>query len=176
MPYLFRLGALILLCGSLSACAPVTTLPNSAVFEDENIENQAISLIKSRHIGNAHINVTCFNRRLLLSGEVQNEASKNEIEKIVSVVANVRAVSNELTVGEMRGIASSTTDSLIISDVKFRFIKYGSFQASRIKIMAEDATVFLMGKINRTDGSSAAELASSTKGVRQVVLLFDYLD
>jgi osmotically-inducible protein OsmY len=176
MSQLYRLGTWILFYVGLSACTPVSTFPNSSVFEDEHIEKQAIAQIKSRHIVNAHVNVTCFNRRLLLTGEVPNETTKSEIEKIVSGVANVKVLSNELVVGETRGIASFTADSLIMSDVKFRFLKYGSFQPSHIKIMAEDATVFLMGKINRKEASSAAELASTTKGVRQVILLFDYLD
>lgn len=176
MAHLYRLVVFVLFCGILTACTPMTTLPASSVFVDETIEKQAIVQLKSRHIDNAHVNVTCFNRRLLLTGEVPSEASKIEIEKIVSGVANIRVISNELVVSEMRGIASFTADSLVISDVKFRFIKNGSFQPSRIKIMAEDGTVFLMGQVNRKEASSVAELASTTKGVRSVILLFDYLD
>jgi len=176
MRRLYRLLMLVSFIGMLPGCAPLDTPPASSVFEDENIEKQAISLINSRHTGTVYVNVTCFNRRLLLTGEVPSDASKSEIEKIVFGVTNVKAISNELVVGDIRGIASRTSDSFVTSDVKFRFVNEGAFHTSQVKIITENGTVFLMGSVNRKEAASAAELASTTKGVQRVVMLFDYLD
>lgn len=176
MRRLCRLLMLVSFIGMLPSCAPLDHAPAGSVFDDENIERQAISQINSRHTGTVHVNVTSFNRRLLLSGEVSSDASKSEIEKIVSGVANVRAINNELVVGNIRGIASSTSDSLVTSDVKFRFVNEGAFHTNQVKIITENGTVFLMGSVHRKEAASAAELASTTNGVRRVVMLFEYLD
>jgi osmotically-inducible protein OsmY len=176
MRRLCLLLVLFLFTGMLPGCAPLGPPPAGSVFEDENIENQAISQINSHHTGTVHVNVTCFKRRLLLTGEVPSEASKSEIEKIVSGVANVRAINNELVVGSIRGIASRTSDSLVTSDVKLRFVKEGAFRTNQVKIITENGTVFLMGSVHRKEAASAAELASTTNGVQRVVMLFEYLD
>lgn len=168
--------SMLVLIGALSGCAPMDTLPAGSVFEDESIEKQAASQINSQHIRNAHVNATSFNRRLLLTGEVPSEAIKSAIERLVTDLSKVRAISNELVVSDIRGIASLTSDSIITSDVKFRFMNNGSFQRSRVKIVTESGTVFLMGLVTRREAASAAELASTTKGVQRVILLFDYLD
>lgn len=171
-----RLLMLALFIGALPGCATTDSLPTGSVFEDENIEKQTVSRVNSLHTGSVHVNVTCFNRRLLLTGEVPNDASKGEIEKIVSGVANVKAINNELVVGQISGISSRTSDSWITSDVKFRFINSASFHANQVKVTTESGTVFLMGTVHRREGASAAELASTTNGVQRVVLLFEYLD
>lgn len=170
------LTVLILFIGMLSGCSPLDRRPVGSSFVDESIENQAILQINNHHTGIVHVNVTCFNRRLLLTGEVPSAASKSEIETIAAGVPNVRAISNELVVGELRGIASRSADSLITSDVKLRFINYGAFRSSRVKTITEDGTVYLLGLVTHNEAASAADLASTTRGVKRVILLFDYLD
>lgn len=160
----------------LPACAPLNPPPPGSVFEDEHIEKQAISRINSLSTNPVHVSVTCFNRRVLLTGEVPSEASRSEIETIVTGVSNVKAVSNELVVSDINGIASRTSDSLTTSDVKFRFINNGSFNANQVKVVTENGTVFLMGTLHRKQAAFAAELASTTNGVKRVVMVFDYLD
>lgn len=166
----------VLFASSLSGCVSPEHPVTGSVFEDENLETLVISQINSRHIANTHVNVTCLNRRVLLTGEVPSEAAKSDIEKTVSGVAKVRAINNELVVGGIIGLSSRTADSWIASDVKFSFIHNGSLHASDIKITVENGTVFLMGTVHRKDGAAAAELASTTKRVQRVILLFEYLD
>ena len=160
----------------LPGCVTPQNLPAVSVFDDENIEKDAISRINSGHSGRVHVNAASFNRRLLLTGEVSSEASRAEIEKLVASVPKVRAVNNELVVGDISGVATRTTDSWITSDIKRRFRGSNSFDAGQIKVVAENGTVFLMGTVHRKEGTSAAEIASTTKKVRSVVLLFEYLD
>lgn len=176
MPRLRLSLAMALVMGMLAACAAPEPPPAASVFDDENIEKEVILRVNSQNTGKVRVNVTCFNRRVLLTGEVPNETSKSEIAKIVSGVPKVRAVSNELIVGEISGISSRTSDSWVTSDVKFRFLKNGAFPADQIKPTTDNGTVFLMGTVRRKAGASAAELASTTKGVQRVVMVFDYLD
>jgi len=169
-------GALVLLIGVMAGCTPVKPPATGSVFEDERLEKEALSRVTSRHLGNAHVNVAGMDRRLLLTGEVPDQAARSEVEKLVSGIPNVRGVSNELVVGDIIGLSARTSDSVIASDVKFRFLKDATFPASQVKIVTEDGTVFLMGSVHRAEGAAAAELARTVKGVKRVVLVFDYAD
>lgn len=160
----------------LAGCATLDRRSISTSFDDEHIESQAISQINRQHTGIVHVNVTSFNRHVLLTGEVPNEASKDQIAQIVSSVPNINGISNELVVGNIEGIASRTKDSLITSSVKFRFIGHGSFGSGRVKVVTEDGIVYLMGLVYHKEADSAAYIASTTKGVKKVITMFEYLD
>ncbi len=161
---------------ALSGCVAPQNAPVVSVFDDENIESDAMSRINSGHSGKVHVTVTSFNRRLLLTGEVPNAASRAEIEKLVGGVPKVRAISNELVVDEISGLSTRTTDSWITSDVKRRLRGSSALSSDQIKVVAENGAVYLMGNVNRKQGAAAAEIASTTNRVQRVVLLFDYLD
>jgi osmotically-inducible protein OsmY len=167
---------LVLMLHALVGCAPLDRRSLSTSFEDEHIESQAISLINTRHTGIVHVNVTSFNRHVLLTGEVPDEASKSEIAQIVAAVPNINGISNEVVVGDIEGIASRSADSLITSDVKLRFIGNGRFGPGRVKVVTENGTVFLLGLVYHNEAESAAYLASTTKGVKRVITMFEYLD
>jgi osmotically-inducible protein OsmY len=160
----------------LPGCVAPQNAPAVSVFDDENIEADALERINNGHNGKVHVTATSFNRRLLLTGEVPSETSKAEIDKLVSGVPRVRAVSNELVVGEISGVSSRTADSWITSDVKRRLRGSPAFSSGQIKVVAEGGTVFLMGNVSRKQGAAAAEIASTTNRVARVILIFDYVD
>jgi osmotically-inducible protein OsmY len=169
-----RLAAFALSC-AVAACAPVP-VSSGSVFQDERIEKEAIARINARHLGSVRVNVASQGGRLLLTGEVPNAEARGEIEKLVSGVPNLKGVSNELTVGDIIGISTRTSDSMLASDVKFRILKEATFPAGQVKIVTENGTVFLMGSVHRKDGAAAGELAAGVNGVKRVVLVFEYLD
>lgn len=169
-----RLRGLSLLFCLLPGCAPLDQRSANTPFEDETLERQVFSSIAGLHIGKARVNATSVNRHLLLTGEVPDEASKAKIAQVASSLPNVLGVSNELEITEPRGIASSSTDSLLSSNIKMRFAKKGSL--GKIKVVTANGSVFLMGLVNRKEAAAAADVASTTKGVQRVVKVFEYLD
>ena len=171
-----RLAFLIPFLAALPGCVTPQNSPDVSVFDDENIEQDALARIGSGHMDGVHVNVTSFNRHVLLTGEVPDAASKAAIEKLVAPVPKVRAVSDELVVGDVSGVAARTTDSWITSDVKRQLRGSAAFDAGKIMVVTENGTVFLMGAVRRKEGAAAAEIASGANKVRRVVLLFEYLD
>jgi osmotically-inducible protein OsmY len=167
---------IVLMIHTLAGCAPLDRRPLSTSFADEHIESQAISQINTRHTGIVHVNVTSFDRHVLLTGEVPDEASRNEIAQIVAAVPNINGISNEIVIGEIEGIASRSADSLVTSEVKLRFLTYGKFGSGRVKVVTENGTVYLLGLVYHKEAESAAYLASTTRGVKQVITMFEYLD
>src|SRR5688572_8950967 len=59
--------------------------------EDEGIEIRAGNRISDR-VRNAHVNVTSYNRMVLLTGEVPDAAARDTAERAARSVDNVRSV------------------------------------------------------------------------------------
>ncbi|WP_256324980.1 BON domain-containing protein [Nitrosomonas sp. Nm132] len=145
------------------------------------IEDQSIELKTNRRINeqlgrDARINVTSFNRNVLLTGEVPNESMKSEAEKLAMSVDNVRNVFNEISISEKTALSVRTNDSLITSKVKGRFLSERKFQINYVKVVTENSIVYLLGLVTRQEGDSAAQIASTTAGARKVVKVFEYLN
>ncbi len=149
---------------------------NEVYREDQKIEAKAIDLIYEQFRILIHVNVTSFNRNVLISGEVPDETIKTAIEKIVSGIEDVRHVNNELVISGNSSMASRSNDSLITTNIKLRFARDKHINTDHIKIVTENGTVFLMGNAARAEADTAAEIASTTSRVTRVVKLFEYTD
>jgi osmotically-inducible protein OsmY len=146
------------------------------IVEDQTIESKAAERIDEQFKGVMHVNVTSYDHNVLVSGEVPDEQTKTEIEKIVSGIENVRVIYNELAVSSTSSLASRSNDSLITSNVKLRFVNDKRFNSEHIKVVTENGTVYLMGLVKHDEANAASDVASTTKGVQRVVRLFEYLD
>lgn len=149
----------------------------SGIFvEDEGIELRSARRISEKFGGNVHVNVTSYNRNVLLTGEAPTESVKKEIGNLVKGVENVRNVTNEIAVAGVSSFMSRSNDALITSKVKGRFMDAGKFQVNHVKVVTENSMVYLLGLVKRAEVESAVEIASSTSGVQKVVKVFEYLD
>jgi osmotically-inducible protein OsmY len=179
----------VLVSCSLQGCFPVVAAGVGAgvmlaqdrrtkdvIIEDQEIESAATERIYKQLKGVMHVNVTSYNRNVLLSGEVPDEQTKKEIERIVSNLGNVHVVYNEIAVSDNSSLASRSNDGLVTSNVKLRFVNDKRFSADRIKVVTENGTVYLMGLVSHDEADYASDVASTTQGVRRVVRIFEYLD
>ena len=146
------------------------------LVEDQNIESKSNRRISEKMGDNAHVNVTSFNRNVLLTGEVSSESVRKEIEQTVKGVEHVRNVVNEIAVAPVSSFTSRSNDALITSKVKGRFMDGGKFQINHVKVITEDSVVYLLGIVNADEAGSAVDLARSTNGVRKVVKVFEYMN
>ncbi|HUL41267.1 MAG TPA: BON domain-containing protein [Burkholderiales bacterium] len=152
---------------------------NAAMLDDEGIELKAQSRISEKfkqYSDTIHVNVTSYNRIVLLTGEVPSEEVRSGIENLVKDIPNVRNVVDELVIAEPTSFSSRTDDTLITSKVKTRIIEAKKFQPNWVKVVTENKVVYLMGIVNHTEASAAAEIASTTSGVDKVVKVFEYTD
>lgn len=142
--------------------------------EDEGIEQKSDRRIGDRFGNKVHVNVTSFNRNVLLTGEVPSVDARGEVERLVKGVENVQRVTNELVVGNPASYTSRSNDTLITSRVKGRFMDAGKFQVNHVKVVTEDSVVYLLGMVSPAEAEDAVEIARSTSGVRKVVKVFEY--
>lgn len=143
---------------------------------DEENELKAGNRIRETLAAGAHVNVTSYNRRLLLTGEVPDAAARAKAEEIARAVPNIKEVQNELIVGGASGYLARSNDGYVTAKVKTRFLDDKRFNVHHVKVVTEAGTVFLMGLVKREEGNAAAEIAARTGGVSKVVKVFEYLD
>jgi len=130
---------------------------------------------KSNRYKDTQVSIVTFNDIILLIGQIPDKERQNEIETIVKNMAGARTVKN-LT--EIAGTASTLThasDSWITTKIKAKLIAINDIDPSRIKVITENGTVFLMGVLPREEAEIAVNVASNTQGVQKVVKIFAYL-
>lgn len=146
-----------------------------AQTEDKAIFAKAEGRIGERFGDKAHVNVTSFNRKVLLTGEVPDAAAKAEVERILGGVENVISIVNELQVAGTSSITARTNDAILTGKVKGNFIDTKELLANAFKVVTEAGVVYLMGLVTREEGDRAALVAARTSGVKQVVKVFEYI-
>lgn len=148
-------------------------------IEDENIEIKSHSRLKKQLDEGSHVNVTSYNRVVLLAGEASSAAMKAKAETVIKTIPNIRAIYNEISVMDKTTISTRSKDALITSKVKGNFVtNYVSdkqFNPSHVKVVTERKVVYLMGLVTKSEAEAATNIARKTDGVEKVVKLFEYL-
>jgi len=146
-----------------------------AQVEDEGLELRAANRIGERYGSKVHVNVTSFNRFVLLTGEAPDQATKAAIEKLVlELPSKPRGVSNELRVTGSSSLTARSNDTLITGKVKARFLDAKKFNPLHVKVVTEAATVYLMGIVTQAEADAAVEVTRTTGGVVKVIKVFEY--
>lgn len=127
-------------------------------------------------VGNAgQVNIASFNRRVLLTGEVRDEAMKAAVEREVSAIEGVASIVNELAIAGSSSFTSRSNDSLITGKIKASFVDAKDLYANSIKVVTERGIVYLMGRVTQREGDLAAEVARGVGGVQKVIKIFEYI-
>ena len=146
-----------------------------AQVEDEAIELKSGGRIRDAIGDKGHVNVTSYNRIVLLSGEVPSEADKAAAEKAMASLEGVTNVVNELEVGPNSSLSTRSSDTVITARVKSALIDAKDIQSSAIKVVTERGNVYLMGRVSEREAARAAEIARSQPSVLKVVRVFEIL-
>lgn len=187
----FTATVFVLLLGTLGGCTTVLTQtsdkplesdPGSrtlgAVIDDQGIETTATVNIRKTDpaLEEANIVVTSYNGVVLLSGQAPNEDLRTRAAQVAASVKNVRRVYNELIVAPNSEFAVRSSDTLLTAKVKTRLLATKGIKDSRVKVVTENGTVFLMGLVTHAEGDIAGKITQETGGVQKVVRMFEYVD
>lgn len=192
VPMLRTFGSLLAaatLVGSLAACAPLV-IGGGAVMgamvavdrrttgtqvEDEGIEMRTASRIRESLSENAHVNVTSYNRQVLLTGEVPSAADSQKAEQIALAVENVRSVVNDLGVMPSSSLSQRSKDTFITGKVRASLVDAKDLSANAFKVVTERNVVYLMGRVTPREAKRSAEIARGVDGVSKVVRVFEVI-
>ena len=171
---------------SLSACAPL--MVGGAVMtgmvatdrrtagsqvEDEGIELKVASAVRQELGDSVHLNVTSYNKRVLMTGEVRTQALKERAEKLAQSQENVGDVINDLAVILPSSLAQRSKDTIITGQVKASFLDAKDLQVNAIKVVTERGIVYLMGRVTAREAKRATDIARGVSGVAKVVRVFE---
>jgi osmotically-inducible protein OsmY len=185
-----RVALLALAAASvLPACAPV--LVGSAMVggalasvdrrtagtqvEDQAIELKGAARVRELAGEQAHVNVTSYNRMVLLTGEVPDAATRSAVEQAIGRIEGVRSVVNELAVMGKTTLTARSNDAVLSARVKAGFIDAKDLQANTVKVTTERGVVHLMGRVTEREAARAVAVARSVPGVQKVVRVFEIL-
>lgn len=173
---------------SLTACAPIVLggaavsamvavdrRTSGAQIEDESIELRGASRLRDALGDRAHVNVTSYNRQVLLTGEVPTEAARQQAEQIALKVENVKGVVNELAVMPATSLMQRSSDTLVTGKVKASIVDDRNLSVSAFKIVTERGTVYLMGLVTSSEADRATQIARHIDGVQRVVRVFEII-
>jgi osmotically-inducible protein OsmY len=166
---------LIVGAGIGSAVSAVDRRTLGAQTEDKSVTVKAEIKMREVTNGDGNINVTSFNRKVLLTGEVRDEAMKAAAEREVRKIENVVSVINELKISGSSSYTSRSNDALITTKVKASLVDMKTVSAISFKVTTERGVVYLMGLVTPREGNIAADVAKGVSGVTRVVKIFEYI-
>lgn len=191
MSLFFKPAVFLSLTLAMSGCTTVLDVVKSEPIEvdpqertlgawvdDQTIETTVSHNLNKSHpdLDRAHIDVHSFNGVVLLTGEVPTAEARTMASEQAQAVSNVRIVHNELTIRGNSSLLSRANDSYLHKRIKLRLYGEDALDGINIDVIVEDDVAYLMGLVTREQGEIAAHSTSLTRGVRQVVKVFEYTD
>ena len=156
-----------------------TKRTTGAVVEDRSIRTKILVNLKSQEpaFKNANLDVVSHNGVVLLLGQVQSEPLKHRATEIAAAASTkIKRIHNELEVSGKTGLISRGNDTWISTKVKTQLMADASVDSSRVRVVTENGSVYLLGMVEQREGDNAAALARNVSGVTRVVKVFEYLN
>lgn len=179
---------LTLLVVQTSACAPML-IGSAAVaskvaidrrtagiqLEDEGIELRTASGLRAQLPRNTNVRISSYNRLVLVTGEVNNESERLQVERFVKSQDNVKSVVNDLIISPESSLTQRAQDTLITTKIRALLIQAKDIHSSAVNIVTERGVVYLMGRLTPREANRVAELirTSNIAGLQKVVKVFE---
>lgn len=175
--------------GALTACAPIlaggvvagaTTVATDRRTTGTQVNDQVMESRIEWEIGqkiksdDMHLTVTCYNGKVLLTGEVLTQEEKETAGRVARNSLEVSQVINELAVQVPASFSQRMKDSSLAASVRSRIIGTSNATLNQMKVTVDRGIVYLMGLVTEEEGQAAAAAAAKTSGVKRVVKVFEY--
>jgi len=186
--------AILLIATVLGGCAPALIVGTGTAasaahdrrtlgsfVEDQNIELKAYDILTKNAVvhGESNISVTSYNGIVLLSGQTPSAETRAKAEELIKSIPKLRKIHNELDIAAPSSLGIRSSDTWVTTKVKTNLFKvkgHQDFDPSRVKVITENGTVFLMGLVNRVEADDVVEVVRNIGGVQRVVKVFEYTD
>lgn len=148
---------------------------SGTVVEDEGIELKTAARIRDNLGQRVHVNVTSYNRQVLLTGEVPSAQDKQLVEQAAAQTENVRNVVNELEVLGSSTLTQRSSDTVVTGRVKAALLDAKDLFSNSFKIVTERGTTYVMGRVTQREANRATDIITSTQGVQKVVRVLEII-
>jgi osmotically-inducible protein OsmY len=149
------------------------------VLDDKNIQLKITGKITNDSDLYQHSSaaVTSYNYVVLLTGQAENATYRERLVELARNTPMVKRVIDQIEIGTSNGFTQMTQDSYITAKVKLELLEIGlpSFDPTRVKVVTDKNTVYLMGLVTEAEAAAVVEKVRYIKGVERVVKIFEYI-
>ena len=147
-------------------------------LDDQTIEIAIYNAINKNEVlaDQTNIQVTSINGSVLVVGQAPSTHLKELAISTINSVKNIKRLHNQLRIANVTSTATKANDVLLTSKVKANLFKSDEVEAVKIKVVTENAEVFLMGLVERGQANKAVDIARNVSGVNRVYKAFEYID
>jgi osmotically-inducible protein OsmY len=185
-----KIAAVLLVFAVLQGCAAVavvavTTGASMATdrrsignqIDDQSIELEAYNEItKNKSLNdNTNLHVISVNGSVLIIGQAPNTYIRDQAIKIINDIDGVVRIHNQIRIGNLTSITTQTNDVWLTSKVKSALFSSDEVNGNTIKVITENAEVFLMGLVTKKEADKAINITRNISGVNRVFKAFEYL-
>ena len=170
-------------CVGVAAVAVVTGANVAAdnrtigkLIDDEGIELKASTALSKVEAlkEQTNIHVTSINGAVLIVGQAPSSHLRDLAVKTINQIDGVVKIHNQIRLGNTISFATKTNDAWITSKVKTALLSSDELDGVTIKVVTENAEVFLMGLVSEKTGNQAVDIARNIGGVNRVLKAFEY--
>lgn len=185
-----KLGAVLLIISVLQGCAAVavvavTTGASMATdrrsignqIDDQSIEVEAYNEItKNKSLNDkTNLHIISVNGSVLIIGQAPTTYLRDQAIKIMNNINGVVRIHNQIRIGNLTSITTQTNDVWLTSKVKSALFSSDEVNGNTIKVITENAEVFLMGLVTKKEADTAINITRNISGVSRVFKAFEYL-
>jgi osmotically-inducible protein OsmY len=139
-------------------------------IDDQTIEMKAnAKLGNEERLNKARVVAVSYNNNVLLIGQAPTEALKRLAEDTIRDTNGINQIFNQIRIGSKASAGVLAGDSWITSKIKLKFASNDAVPATSIKVVTENAEVFLLGNVTQQQANAAIEVARNVDGVERVI-------
>jgi len=154
----------------------------AVVYDRRNIDTMRQDMVithnvkkKLDYLGKGNrIVVSSFDHVVLLTGQVATEDHRTQAQQSAQQVAGIKQIYNEIAIAGPISALTQSSDTWITTKIKSQMLSKKDLHATQIKVITENGSVFLMGRVSRKQADKAVNIARRVSGVQRVVKIFEY--
>jgi osmotically-inducible protein OsmY len=165
--------------GGTAATAYVTDPRSSSQISKDHDVKSAVKDALDSILPKNNIEVTSYNNKTLLTGQVVSQTNKDLATKTAMNTAkkmyNSTHVLNYIKVGDADK-SRYVNDAYITSKIKTTAFSTVGIDSNHMKVVTSDSIVYLFGTMTKSQAEQIIHISKSTSDVKKVVSLFDYVN
>lgn len=156
--------------------------PRDTFLMDTRLETEIESRLNDDYgdlLVQSHLNINVYNGAVLVTGETLNESIRDKTISKIRVIPHVKLVHNNVAIAYPSDFDSRNNDAVMTDNIKSALTRIRTlpgFESSMVKVVVEDAAVYLMGLVHRSEGDVVINVVRHQPDVRQIITVFEYLD
>jgi osmotically-inducible protein OsmY len=149
----------------------------SKQIDDHSIEFIAHNeLLKNKALAkNTNINIVSVNGVVLVVGQAPNSYLRDLVIKTIKTTPDIVSIHNQIRIRPITSITTQSNDVWLTSKVKSTLLASGEVNGKDVKVVTENAEVFLLGLVSVKEADLVVEIVRNISGVDRVIKAFEYI-